>query len=49
MHAMFVVIPECKHNMTSLRGQASWARMTSLGEKLIALTCHPTKFVNKAE
>jgi hypothetical protein len=26
-----LVILECKQNMTSLRGQASWAKMTSLG------------------
>ncbi len=24
-------IPECKQNMTSLRGQARWAKVTSLG------------------
>ncbi len=30
-------------------GQASLAQMTSLGGKLIALACHPTKRVNKAE
>ncbi len=35
--------------MTSLRGQASWAKMTSLKGKLTALLCHLTKFVNKAE
>jgi hypothetical protein len=35
--------------MTSLRGQASWAKMTSPGGKLIALGCHLTKKVNKAE
>jgi hypothetical protein len=44
-----LVIPECKHNMTSLRGQASWAKMTSLRGKLTALAWHPTKFVNKSE
>jgi hypothetical protein len=44
-----VVILECKQNMTSLRGQANWAKMTSLGGKLTALACHPTKYVNKAE
>ncbi len=27
------VIPECKQKMTSLRGQASSAKMTSLGSK----------------
>jgi hypothetical protein len=32
----------------SVRGQASWARMTSPGGKLIALVCHSTKRVNKA-
>jgi len=36
-------------NMTSLRGQASSAKMTSLGGKLTAMACHPTKYVNKAE
>jgi len=44
-----LVIPECKHNMMSLRGQASWAKMTSLRGKLTALACHPTKFVNKSD
>jgi hypothetical protein len=53
-HAMFVererlVIPECKHIMTSLRGQASWAKMTSLRGKLTTPAFHPTKFVNKSE
>jgi UPF0288 family protein (methanogenesis marker protein 3) len=32
----------CKQNMTSFRGQASWAKMTSPEN-------HPTKKVNKAE
>ncbi len=36
-------------NMTSLRGQARWTKMTSLRGKPTALACHPTKFVNKAE
>jgi hypothetical protein len=35
--------------MISFRGQAGWAKMTSLGGKLTALACHPTKKVNKAE
>ncbi len=35
--------------MMSLRGQASWANMTSPGEKLTALVCHPSKKVSKAE
>jgi hypothetical protein len=35
--------------MTSFRVQASLAKMTSPGGKLIALGCHPTKNVNKAE
>jgi hypothetical protein len=35
--------------MTSFRGQASWAKMTSRGGNLTALECHPTKKVNKAE
>ncbi len=30
-------------------GLASWAKMTSPGGKLTALTCHLTKRVNKAE
>jgi hypothetical protein len=51
--AMFVedtlVILKCKQNMTSLRGQASWAKMTPLGGKLTGMACHPTKYVNKAE
>ncbi len=44
-----LVIHECKQNMTSLRGQAGWAKMMSLRGKLMALACHLTKFVNKAE
>ncbi len=44
-----LVIPECKQNMMSLRGQASWAKMMSLRGKLTAPAYHPTKFVNKAE
>jgi hypothetical protein len=35
--------------MTSLRGQANWAKMMSLRGKLRASACHLTKFVNKAE
>ncbi len=27
----------------------SWAKMMSLGGKLTALVCHPTKYVSKAE
>jgi hypothetical protein len=38
-----LVIPECNQNMMSLRGQASWAKMMSLGGKLTALMCHLTK------
>jgi hypothetical protein len=34
--------------MTSFRGLASWAKMTSLGGKLTAPACHPTKKVKKA-
>ncbi len=34
--------------MTSFRGQAGWAKMTSPGGKLSALVCHQPK-VNKAE
>jgi hypothetical protein len=44
-----LVILECKRKMTSLRGQASLAKMMSIGGKLTALACHPTKYVNKAE
>jgi hypothetical protein len=44
-----LVILECKQNMTSLRGQASWAKMTSLGGKLTALACHLTIYVSKVE
>jgi hypothetical protein len=40
---------EWKQNMMSLRGQASWAKMTSLGGKLTASAGHPTKYANKAE
>jgi hypothetical protein len=32
--------------MTSLRGQASWAKMMSLWGTLTMAACHPTKFVN---
>jgi hypothetical protein len=35
--------------MMSFRGQASLAKMMSLGGKLTALACHSTKRVNKAE
>jgi hypothetical protein len=35
--------------MTSFRGQASWAKITSPRGKLTALMCLPTKKVNKAE
>jgi hypothetical protein len=30
-------------------GQASWAKMMSLGDKQTALACHMTKKVNTAE
>ncbi len=39
----------CKQKMMSFRGQASTAKLTSLGDKRTALACHPTKGVNKAE
>jgi len=42
-------MPECKKNMTSLKGQASWAKMKSLRGKLTAPVCHLTNFVSKAE
>jgi hypothetical protein len=45
----YVSCCECKQNITSLRGQASWAKMKSLRGKLAAPACHPNKFVNKAE
>jgi hypothetical protein len=32
-----------KTKMMALRGQASWAKMTSPRVKLTALVCHPTK------
>jgi hypothetical protein len=35
--------------MVLFRGQASWAKMTSPGGKLIVLACHTNKKVNKAE
>jgi hypothetical protein len=38
-----------KTKKMSYRGQASSAQMMSLGGKLTALACHPTKRVNKAE
>jgi hypothetical protein len=38
-----------KQKLTLFRGQASWAKMTSHGDKLTELLCHPTKRVNKAE
>jgi hypothetical protein len=38
-----LVIPECKQNMMSLKGQASWAKMMSLNGKLRALAYHRTK------
>ncbi len=41
-----LVIPD-KQKMMSLRGQASWAKITSPGGKLTALACHPTKKENK--
>jgi hypothetical protein len=33
--------------MMTFRGEASWAKMASLGEKLTPLACHTTKKVNK--
>ncbi len=38
-----------KTKMMSFRGQATWAKIVSLGGKLTALGCHPTRKVNKAE
>ena len=40
---------QCKQMMMSLRGQASSAKMISLGGKLTAPVCHLTKRVNNAE
>jgi hypothetical protein len=34
---------QCKQKMTSFRGQARQANMTSPEDKLTALTCHLTK------
>jgi hypothetical protein len=39
----------CQYKMTSFRGQARWAKMTSPWGKLTALAYHKTKRVNKAE
>jgi hypothetical protein len=38
-----------KQRMMSFQGAAVSAKMMSLGGKLTALACHPTKKVNKAE
>ncbi len=47
---MFIIqATKRNQNMTSLRGQASGDKMTSIGGRLPAPTCHSTKFVNKAE
>jgi hypothetical protein len=35
--------------VTSFRGQASWAKMTSPVTRLTTLACHLAKRVNKAE
>jgi len=35
--------------MLPFRGKASWAKMTSPKDKLIAPACYPSKKVNKAE
>ncbi len=42
-------MPEFKQILILLGGQASWAKMTSLGGKLTAPVGHPTKYVYKAE
>ncbi len=39
----------CKYKMTSIRGQASWAKIASPGGQLKALAYHLTKKLNKAE
>ncbi len=44
-----LVIIKCNQNMISLRGKASWAKMTPLGGKLTGMACHMIKYVNKAE
>jgi hypothetical protein len=36
-------------SISMLRGQASWAKMTSLTGEANSAAFHPTKFVNKAE
>jgi hypothetical protein len=43
-----LVIPNVNQIMMLFRVQASWTKMTSLGGKIAALLCHPTKIVNKA-
>jgi hypothetical protein len=40
-----LVTPDVNKKMTSFRGQASSAKMTSLGGKLTALACHLIKRV----
>jgi hypothetical protein len=35
------IYSECKQKMMPLRGQDSWAKMTSLRGKLTAPACHP--------
>ncbi len=42
-------MPDVNKKMTSFRGQAGLAKMTSLGDKLTALVYHLTKIINKAE
>ncbi len=44
-----LVILNVNKKLMSLRGQASWMKMTSPGCKLNTLACHRTKKVNKAE
>jgi hypothetical protein len=44
-----LAIPNVNKKMKSFKGQASWAKMTSTGGKLVVLVCHPTKKVNKSQ
>ncbi len=39
----------CKQKMSSFRGQARWAKMTSPGGKLKSMVCHTNKKVSKAD
>jgi len=45
----WVSYSQCQQKMMPFGGQASFSKMTSNVVKLLALVCHPTKEVNKAE